>query len=292
MISKVPHVFKLMRVHQAIKNLFIFLPLFFAGQIIAHELLHLAFLAFVAFSLAASAVYIFNDMQDVVEDRMHPIKKNRPIAAGLISKRSAMIIMLLLAIFALSLMYSISVNAVLILLSYMMLNVAYSLYLKKIAILDVLIIAIGFVLRLYVGSVVTAVPLSVWIVVMTFLLALFIALAKRRDDVIIYQNTGKQLRSAITAYNLKFLDASLVMIAAVTIVTYLLYTVSPEITARLTNNYLYLSTIFVISGLLRYLQITFVEQNSGSPIKLVFTDRFLQIIILLWLAFFTWVLYR
>ena len=280
-----------MRLHQAVKNLFIFMPLFFAGQLTEFALFNSALLAFIAFSLGASAVYIFNDLQDVLEDRMHPEKKYRPIAARIINTKSAQLIMFILAAAALGLMYFVSVNAVLILLLYIAINIAYSLYLKKIAILDVIIIAIGFVLRLQVGSAVTAISLSVWIVVMTFLLALFIALAKRRDDVIIYQNTGKQLRSAITGYNLKFLDASLVIIAAVTIVAYLLYTVSAEITTRLINNHLYLSTVFVISGLLRYLQITFVEQNSGSPIKVVFTDRFLQIIILLWLAFFTWVLY-
>jgi 4-hydroxybenzoate polyprenyltransferase len=188
-------------------------------------------------------------------------------------------------------MYFTSLAAMQILLAYVVMNIAYSLALKKMAIVDVCIIAIGFVLRLFIGSVVTGVPLSMWIVVMTFLLALFLALAKRRDDVLIYEETGKQMRAAIKGYNLKFLDSSLVIIAAVTIVAYLQYTISPEITDRLHTHYLYISTIFVIMGLLRYLQITFVEKNSGSPIQLIFSDRFLQIIIVMWLLYFSWVLY-
>ena len=282
---------KLLRLHQAIKNLFIFMPLFFAGLIMDMQLLHFALLAFVSFTCVASAVYIFNDFRDIEDDKLHPKKKHRPLASGKVSINSALLTMTVLLLIGFGLMYFNSIQALKILLAYVLMNIAYSLALKKMAIIDVCIIAIGFVLRLFIGSIVTGVPLSMWIVVMTFLLALFIALAKRRDDVLIYEETGKQMRAAIKGYNLKFLDASLVIIAAVTIVAYLLYTVSPEITERLHTHYLYISTIFVIMGLLRYLQITFVEKNSGSPIQLVFTDRFLQIVIVMWVIFFSWVLY-
>ena len=282
---------KLMRLHQAIKNFFIFMPLFFAGLIMDVQLLHLAFLAFISFTCVASAVYIFNDYHDIEEDKAHPKKKFRPLASGDVSIKVAMFILCVLLVIGLGLMFYTSVSAFKILLAYVLMNLAYSLALKKMAIIDVCIIAIGFVLRLFIGSVVTDVPLSMWIVVMTFLLAFFIALAKRRDDVIIYEETGKQMRAAIKGYNLKFLDSALVITAALTIVSYLLYTVSPDITQRLHNNYLYISTVFVIMGILRYLQITFVEKNSGSPIQLVFTDIFLQIVIVLWVLFFSWILY-
>ncbi len=282
---------KLLRLHQAIKNLFIFMPLFFAGLIMDMQLLHFALLAFVSFTCVASAVYIFNDFRDIKEDKLHPKKKHRPLASGEVSIKIALIIMTVLLLIGLGLMYFTSLPALQILMAYVLMNIAYSLALKKMAIIDVCIIATGFVLRLFIGSVVTNVPLSMWIVVMTFLLALFIALAKRRDDVLIYEETGKQMREAIKGYNLKFLDASLVIIAAVTIVAYLLYTVSPEITQRLGTHYLYISTIFVIMGLLRYLQITFVEKNSGSPIQLVFSDGFLQSVIVMWLVYFSWILY-
>jgi 4-hydroxybenzoate polyprenyltransferase len=291
MIKKVMILFKLMRLHQAIKNLFIFMPLFFAGLIMKMPLLHMALMAFVAFTCVASAVYIFNDFRDIEEDKLHPKKKFRPLASGEVSEKLAITIMIVLLLIGGGIMFVTSVLGFKILLAYVVMNFAYSMALKKMAIIDVCIIATGFVLRLFIGSAVTNVPLSMWIVVMTFLLALFIALAKRRDDVLIYEKTGKQMRAAIKGYNLKFLDASLVIIAAVTIVAYLLYTVSPEITERLGNHYLYISTVFVIMGLLRYLQITFVENNSGSPIRLVFSDRFLQIVIAMWLVFFIKVIY-
>ena len=291
MIKKTKVLLKLIRLHQAIKNLFIFMPLFFAGLIMNMELLHFALLAFVSFTCVASAVYIFNDFRDIDEDREHPKKKHRPLASGAVSVSTALIIMVVLLILGIGVMYFISILGLQFLLAYVLINIAYSLALKKLAIIDVCIIAIGFVLRLFIGSVVTNVPLSMWIVAMTFLLALFIALAKRRDDVLIFEETGKQMRTAIKGYNLKFLDASLVIIAAVTIVAYLFYTVSPEITERLHNDYLYISTLFVIMGLLRYLQITFVENNSGSPIQLVLSDGFLQAVIVMWLLYFSWVLY-
>ncbi|MFK8012290.1 MAG: decaprenyl-phosphate phosphoribosyltransferase [Marinicellaceae bacterium] len=292
MIKKSLVLFKLMRLHQAIKNLFIFMPLFFAGLIFDSQLLHQALLAFVSFTLVASAVYIFNDFRDIEEDRLHPKKKLRPLAASEVSVHLAIITLFVLLILGSGLMYLTSVAAFKVLMTYVLMNLAYSLVLKKVAIIDVSIIAVGFVLRLLIGSLVTDVALSMWIVAMTFLLALFIALAKRRDDVLIYQQTGQQMRSAIKGYNLKFLDASLVIIAAVTIVAYFLYCISPEITDRLHTDYLYISTVFVILGFLRYLQITFVDKNSGSPIQLVFSDVFLQTVIVMWLLFFSWMLYQ
>ncbi|VAW41154.1 hypothetical protein MNBD_GAMMA01-396 [hydrothermal vent metagenome] len=282
---------KLMRLHQLIKNLFIFMPLFFVGSFFDIKLLAYAFFAFVAFSLVTSSVYIFNDLQDIADDRLHPKKKYRPLAAGLISTKNGIIGMLLLFIAAVVFMGLTSVLALQFMLAYVGMNIAYSLYLKRIAIVDICIIAVGFVLRLYVGSSATNIPLSKWIVAMTFLLALFIALAKRRDDVMIYLQTGKQMRASTGGYNLKFLDWTLVIIAVVTVVVYFLYTVSPEVTGRLQVNYLYFSTVFVIIGLVRYLKITLIDQNSGAPVAIVLADKFMQLTIIAWLGFFTWVLY-
>ena len=181
-----------MRPHQYIKNLFIFLPLFFALKITDTSLLLHAVIAFIAFSLTASAIYTLNDYHDIEEDRQHPKKKYRPLASGDITKAQAIVIMAVLGIAGFSLMALLSMKAVGIMAAYVVMNIAYSFYLKHVAILDVMIIAIGFVLRLFIGSAVTDIPLSMWIVVMTFLLALFMALAKRRDDVLIYLNTGKR----------------------------------------------------------------------------------------------------
>ncbi len=280
-----------MRPQQYIKNLFIFLPLFFALKITDTGLLTNAFIAFIAFSLTASAVYILNDYHDIEEDRQHPKKKNRPLASGAISKVQALGIMAVLFVAGFGLMAMLSLQAVMILLAYVMMNIAYSLYLKHIAILDVTIIAIGFVLRLFIGSVVTNIPLSMWIVVMTFLLALFMALAKRRDDVLIYLDTGKKMRKVIDGYNLQFLDTAMAIMASVVIVSYTIYTTSPEVVTRVHSQYLYLTALFVILGIMRYLQITFVLKDSGSPTKIVFKDRFIQLTLLGWIITFAWILY-
>ena len=280
-----------MRPHQYIKNIFIFLPLFFAAKITNIELLINASITFVAFSLTASAIYTLNDYHDIEEDREHPKKKSRPLASGAISKAQAIIIMALLAIGGFTLMASVSFNGVAILAAYVIMNIAYSFYLKHVAILDVTIIAIGFVLRLFIGSVVTGIALSMWIVIMTFLLALFMALAKRRDDVLIYMETGKKMRKVIDGYNLQFLDTAMAIMASVVIVAYTIYTTSAEVVERFHSQYLYLTALFVILGIMRYLQIAFVHLDSGSPTKIVLKDRFMQITILAWVITFGWILY-
>ena len=288
---KILDIIKLLRPHQYIKNLFILLPLFFALKITDTGLLTNAFIAFIAFSLTASAVYILNDYHDIEEDRQHPKKKNRPLASGAISKAEALGIMTLLFVAGFGLMAMLSLQAAIILLAYVVMNIAYSLYLKHIAILDVTIIAIGFVLRLFIGSAVTDIPLSMWIVIMTFLLALFMALAKRRDDVLIFLDTGKKMRKVIDGYNLQFLDTAMAIMASVVIVSYTIYTTSPEVVERVHCQYLYLTALFVILGIMRYLQITFVLKDSGSPTKIVLRDLFVQLTLIGWIITFAWILY-
>ncbi len=250
-----------------------------------------ALLAFIAFSLTASAVYILNDYHDIEADRQHPEKKNRPLASGVISKQQALGIMAILFLAGFALMASVSLEAAGILAAYVIMNIAYSLRLKHIAILDITIIAAGFVLRLFVGSAATGIVLSQWIVVMTFLLALFMALAKRRDDVLIYLETGKKMRKVIDGYNLQFLDTAMAIMASVVIVAYTIYTTSPDITEKFHTHYLYLTALFVILGILRYLQIAFVHLDSGSPTKIVLKDRFMQVTISGWIITFVWILY-
>lgn len=178
-----------------------------------------------------------------------------------------------------------------ILMAYILLNIAYSLKLKHIPIVDIFIIAIGFVLRIFAGATVIGVTSSMWIIIMTFLLALFLGLAKRRDDVkLSFQ--GLQTRKNINGYNLEFINAAMILMAGVIIVSYILYTVSEEIIQRLGTQYLYLTTFFVILGIMRYMQITFVEEAGGSPTEIVLKDRFLQITILLWLFSFFGVCYK
>jgi 4-hydroxybenzoate polyprenyltransferase len=182
-------------------------------------------------------------------------------------------------------------DTLLLLLGYFALNVAYSIRLKHIPIVDISIISSGFVLRLFVGSTAVDVMLSQWIVIMTFLLALFLAISKRRDDVLIFEATGQKMRVAVDGYNLKFLDASISMLGAIIVVAYLMYVTSPEVAQRLGSDSLYLTSLFVVIGVLRYLHRTLVQQDTGSPTKVALSDRFMQATIILWVASFAWIIY-
>ena len=291
MKSTLKNIFTLIRPHHYIKNLFIFLPLFFAGQIKNPNLLISALIAFMAFSLSASCIYILNDYKDIEEDRQHPKKKYRPLASGTISKKSATSIMFIFIIIGIFTMAILSLEALAILGAYIILNICYSYYLKHIAILDINIIATGFVLRLFVGSAVTGIQLSMWIVIMTFLLALFLALAKRRDDVLIFLDTGNRMRKVVDGYNLPLIDGAMMIMASVVIVAYILYTTSNDVIQRLHSEHLYLTALFVILGILRYLQIVFVEQNGGSPNNILLKDKFIQVTILAWILSFVLIIY-
>lgn len=282
---------KLMRPSHYVKNLFIFLPLFFVGEITNLELLTNSFIGFIAFSITASAIYILNDYLDIEDDRQHPKKKNRPLASGLISKKQAFSLIAISSIIGISLIATQSLQALIVLLIYIILNIGYCFFLKHIAIVDIIIIAIGFVLRLFIGSSVTGIPLSKWIVIMTFLLALFLALAKRRDDVLHFMNTGKKMRKAIDGYNLQFIDGAMMIMASVVIVSYILYTTSLEVVQRIQSEYVYLTSLFVIMGVLRYSQLTFVENNSSSPTKIILNDKFMTLTILMWILSFVYIIY-
>jgi 4-hydroxybenzoate polyprenyltransferase len=236
-------------------------------------------------------VYILNDCKDQAEDRLHPKKKCRPVAAGNISTKSAAVLLSFFLISGILLMTAVSVSALYVLLAYVVINIGYSLRLKHIALLDVTLIAVGFVLRLFVGAAATQTDLSMWIIIMTFLLALFLALAKRRDDVLIFQETGKKMRPVIDGYNVQFIDGLMMISAAVVIVSYILYTISPETAPWIRSKYLFLTALFVMLGIMRYLQIALVENNSGSPTMIVLRDRFLQAAILGWILSFVWIIY-
>ncbi len=267
------------------------MPLFFAGNVLQIDLLVSAGWAFVAFSAIASAIYILNDFQDIEEDRQHPKKQYRALASGVVSKAQAISLMMALIAVGFGIAVTISHTVASILLIYMLLNVAYSYRLKHIALLDITVIAIGFVLRLFVGSIATGTYLSMWIVIMTFLLALFMALAKRRDDVLIFQDTGQKMRKVIDGYNLQLIDGAMMIMASVVIVVYILYTTSSSVAANFHSEYLYLTALFVVLGILRYLQIAFVENNSGSPTLIVLKDRFIQITLVCWILSFVWIIY-
>lgn len=282
---------KLLRLSHWSKNLFLFLPLFFSGQFIEHSD-SIAFLAigFICFSLTASVVYIINDIKDVEEDKLHPEKKHRPFAAGNVKIATGILLAIILLSAALVTSYLLNPQFLLVVGIYFLMNLAYSLKLKHVPLLDITIIAVGFVLRVVAGGIIADIFVSHWILLMTFLLALFLGLAKRRDDVKIFMESGKKMRKSIDGYNLEFINAGMVLMGGVTIVSYIMYTLSDEVIKRLGDN-LYLTSIFVILGVLRYLQITFVKENSGNPTKILLKDIFIQLILVGFIVAFAVLLY-
>lgn len=282
---------KVLRMHQWTKNLFLFLPLFFAGAFLEWNALLSCILGFILFSLTASAVYIINDIRDVEEDRLHPEKKNRPFASGTWSIRSGQLLALLFIGGSFSAAYLLQPHFFWVLFAYFAINLAYSAGLKKVALLDITMIATGFVLRVVAGGVLAVVPISSWIIIMTFLLALFLGLAKRRDDLLILRDSGKKMRQSLDGYNLTFIQSGMVLMAAVVMVSYIMYTMSPEVIARMGTDKLYITGLFVLIGLLRYLQLTLVFEKSGNPSKILLKDRGIQISLLLWILSFVVLLY-
>jgi 4-hydroxybenzoate polyprenyltransferase len=284
-------VLKLIRVPQWLKNFFIFAPLFFSGHLLDVDKLWLCAIAFLAFSLNASSIYIINDYKDIEHDKLHPVKRERPLASGAISRTTAIILFLVLAVTSLSIAYCLNINLGMVISIYFVMNLFYSFGLKKISLIDIFIISIGFVLRVTAGGVTADIEISHWLYIMTFLIALFIAFAKRRDDVVLEMQTGEKMRKSISGYNLEFITSAISILCGILIVSYLLYITSPEITQRFQNKHAYISTLFVIMGVLRYLQITLVEGKSGSPTKTLIKDHFLQITIVLWMLFFAVIIY-
>ena len=212
---------KLLRPEQWVKNLFVFVPAFFSGSIGDSDRLLPALMAFVAFSLVASAVYCLNDIIDADDDRRHPLKRLRPVASGAVSVGRAYALMaaaLALSALALWAMPAGRAGVAVVVGGYFALNVAYCLWLKRHSIVDVCVIAVGFVLRLAAGGVASGVYLSHWVVLMTFLVTLFLALAKRRDDVLRMNKTGKAPRKNTSRYNLTFMNQAITMTASVTVV--------------------------------------------------------------------------
>jgi len=296
-MKKIIDILRLMRIEQWTKNAFVFMPLFFDRHLLEWSYWKPSLIAFFAFSFAASGIYCFNDIYDVEADRQHPKKCKRPIASGAISIAQGYVItalcwlvsagLLLTDIFALGNQTLLWV----IILSYVVMNLAYSTKLKQIPILDVFIIAIGFVLRVFAGGVNAHIYISTWIVLMTFLLALFLAFAKRRDDVVEWEATGMSRRKGIDRYSTPFMNQALTIVATLTMVCYIMYTLSDNVIERVGSEYLYLTSIFVLAGIIRYLQITIVDVKSGSPTKILLKDRFIQLCIVGWLIAFAIILY-
>ena len=282
-----------MRPSQWVKNMILFLPLFFAQEMGAVNRLQNVAILFVGFCLLTSGVYVFNDLMDAKEDRLHPKKQFRPIAARQVSAVEAVAFMFLLYTLS-ALCFSgmhMGYSPIWWLAGgYILLNLAYTLFLKQVQIIDAMIVACGFIIRLVAGAEAGEIELSHWLIIMTFILSLFLAFAKRRDDLRNFMETGQISRKNITGYTIDYLNVILSFLSAIIAVTYILYTLSPEVTAR-SSEYLYVTVPFVLTGIMRYLQIILVEKSNCNPTDILLQDRTLQVTIAGWLIIFALLIY-
>jgi 4-hydroxybenzoate polyprenyltransferase len=272
---------KLIRIHQWIKNGFVFLPVFFAGELLNTQFFVKSLMGFFIFSFIASSIYVINDYVDIESDRQHPEKKNRPLASGAVSKNEAVIIGLFLIVVAYLMCWLWGNWKIAVIIStYFVMNLAYSFKLKHIAIIDVMIIAIGFLLRVFIGGYMTGLIISIWGILLTFFLALIMGIGKRRGELLNAELTGKT-RKALDGYNLQFTDMAMTVVSSCVIVCYTMYTLDSQTQKNLHPNIVY-TVIFVAAAILRYLQQSIVFNKVESPTKLVFKDLFLQIDVILW----------
>jgi 4-hydroxybenzoate polyprenyltransferase len=276
------YIFKAMRPKQWTKNLFVFAALIFDRKLFDLYSLERTLMTFGLFCLLASSVYILNDIMDIEADRSHPVKKNRPIASGKLPISLAVIVAILLLAVALTGSYLLNFGTFIIFVIYFVLNLAYSKWLKHIAIIDVLIIAACFVLRVAAGvSVIQVERFSPWLYVVTTLFALYLGFGKRRAElsVLIPENTTSH-RRVLAGYSIELIDQLITIVSATTIIAYSLYTFSAP---NLPENHTMMLTIpFVLYGIFRYLSLIQINKKGGEPEDLLLNDRPLQITIVLW----------
>ena len=273
-----------MRPSHWVKNLVVFAALIFAQVYTDPNKVLLAVIAFIAFCFGTSAIYIINDIFDRENDKKHPVKSKRPIAAGKISVPTAITAALILLILSIVLAACANLLTVLALATYMILNLAYSAFLKHVVIIDVMSIAAGFVLRAAAGGFAIEVPISPWLLVCTILLALFLGFGKRRHELALLNAEAINHRKALANYSTPFLDQMISVVTASTVVAYAFYTLSPEVVENFGTHWLSATIPFVLYGIFRYLYLIFHKEMGGNPTKLMLTDMPLMLCVLLWLV--------
>lgn len=272
-----------MRPKQWVKNLFIFAPLVFSENLFAVTLVMKAVMAFFIFCLLSGCVYIINDIMDLEKDRMHPIKRFRPLASGQVSVTAAKSFALFLFAVSLVLSFYLSASFGLVACIYFLLNLLYSFYLKNVVIVDVFIVATGFFLRVFGGAKVIDVDVSSWLLVCTILLALFLAFSKRRNELVILNEEATRHRKILAEYSPYFLDQMISVTTTSTVVSYLLYTISDETVAKFHTRALILTVPFVLYGIFRYLYVVHQKEGGGNPTTALLTDKPLMVNMLLWI---------
>lgn len=283
----------LLRPKHWIKNGFMFLPLFFSGQLFSLSLasyFHLI-ISFTSLCLASSFIYILNDIKDADKDRLHPQKKNRPIASGKITALKAYVLMTIMLIMLLSTFFFLTNKVTVLIVLYTVMNVLYCFILKNISILDITTISFGFVIRVLAGGSAADIVVTEWLIIMVFLLTFSLGLAKRRDDLILNNDSNYIYRESQKGYTIKFIDVAKSISFSVTLVAYIIFSLFDEVEDSIGSQYVYLTSFPVFIGIIRYLQITIINENSGSPIEILFKDIFMILTILTWLFIYIILLY-
>lgn len=272
-----------MRIHQWIKNVFIFATLVFGMQLTDPGKVAATILAFFAFSFISSAVYIFNDLVDLENDQQHPVKKNRPLASGRLSRSTAVVGMLILAVIGLGVSLAFSpLGTTVVIGVYALSNILYSLYLKHIVILDVMFIALAFIMRILAGSYTAEIEPSSWILLCTLNVSLFLGLGKRRAEMRLLAEDSTDHRKVLEHYSIAFVDQMIAIVTSATLVCYILYTVDDTTLDRFGTPLLLYTVPFVMYGLFRYLYLLYHIETDGDPTTTILRDRSFIINILLW----------
>ena len=272
-----------MRPKQWIKNSFVLAPLIFSKELFDAEPLLTAVRAFAAFCLTASCVYIINDMSDIEADRSHPEKRTRPLASGAISTTQASILLAVLLTLSVGLSASMRPRFHLALITYFVMNIAYSVRLKEIVLVDVFIIAAGFMLRVLGGAFAIGVQVSSWIVLCTLFTSLFLGFAKRRGELQLLQQIHPPAeRKVLTSYGIGFIDQMLTIAAAGAVISYALYTVAPRTIETFGTEKLIYTTVFVIYGMFRYLYLIHMKNSTENPTNAVVSDLPIVTVTIVW----------
>ena len=274
---------RLLRPRQWLKNVFVFAGLIFSRQFFYPDSIEKSIYAFVVFCLLSSCGYIINDILDYKEDRAHPVKSKRPIAAGKISRGQAAVVGALLLVLSLCSAYLLGAKFSYVCLIYLTVIVLYSTAIKNIVILDVLFVALGYVLRAIAGATVIAVEISSWLLLCTLLIALFLAISKRRTEIVLLGEGATKHRRILSQYSLGLLNQMIAVVTAACIVAYCLYTLAPETVVKFGTRNLIFTVPFVIYGIFRYLYITYQKVEADIPEKVLISDLPLQVCLVLWI---------
>ena len=276
--------FRALRPQQWIKNLFVYAPLIFSQNVLNQALVLRATLAFLAFCLISSAVYLLNDLRDIEEDRQHPLKAHRPLASGRLKRSTAVAALAIIAPAGFLVALLVNRSFVFIALGYFALQIAYTLWLKHVVILDIFVVASGFLLRVVAGGFAIRVYLSSWLLICTTLLALFLAMGKRRHEIVLMEGRAASHRPILKEYNIYLLDQMISVVTASTLLAYCLYTISEETVAKFGTRNLIFTVPFVLYGIFRYLYLIHQKAEGGTPESLIIRDKPLLVAIALWIG--------